>query len=335
MKQGERCSFWKMNMGDLKGEKMNKLSVFLVVAFLVSPVSALTYMGSPTSNVKQGDLLLGFDYSDSKSDVEWRAYGLKGTVKDFESDLYLGKVGLGLADGFELFGRFGLNRMDYTLSRMEYTEDIQDGFKFNSGNEFTWGAGMKATLGRKDKISWGALFQFMDITGHDRPYFDGYLIDSEIDAYEIQLAIGPSYERDNLCLYGGPFLHVIGGDVDMKSAGTALSSFDIEQSSEVGGYIGLGWQFAENSSLNVEYQLTDDAHVIGISLLNRFGAQPKSEKSMAWQRPAPMPGPQRKVDASGRVITGYRVKRDASGELATDNNGNFIFDPVYEVVKGK
>lgn len=309
---------------------MNKLLVFVVVAFLVSPVSALTYMGSPTSNVKQGELLLGFDYSDSELDVEWRGYGLKGTIKNVESDLYLGKVGLGLSDGFELFGRFGLNRMDYTLSQMEYTEDIQDGFRFSSGNEFTWGVGTKATFGRKDNLSWGALFQLMDFTGHDKTYFDGYLVDTEIDAYEIQLAIGPSYEIDNLCLYGGPFLHVIGGDVDMKSGSTTLSSFDIEQGSEVGGYVGLGWQFAENSSLNVEYQLTGDAQVIGISLLNRFGGPPKTEKPVVWQRPVPMPKPEPKVDALGRVITGYQMKRDASGELAKDKDGSFVFDPVYE-----
>jgi hypothetical protein len=336
IKQGESSSSCQNEYGGtLKGEKMNKLPVFLAVAFLVSPVSALTYMGSPTSNVKQGDLLLGFDYSDSKLDVEWRGYGLKGTIKNVESDLYLGKVGLGLSDGFELFGRFGLNRMDYTLNQMEYTEDIQDGFRFNSGNEFAWGVGMKATLGRKDNLSWGALFQFMDFTGHDRSYFDEHLIDTEIDAYEIQLAIGPSYEIYNLCLYGGPFLHVIGGDVEMKTGSTTLSSFDIEQGSEAGGYIGLGWQFAKNSSLNVEYQLTGDARAIGISLLNRFGDQSKPEKPIVWQRPIPMPKPETKVDASGRVITGYHMKRNASGDFAKDKAGNFVFDPVYEEEQGK
>jgi len=314
---------------------MKKLLMVTIGLIFAGQAWALTYIGSPTSNVKQGELLLGFDYSDSELDIEWRGYGIKGTIKNVESDLYLGKVGLGFLNGFELFGLFGLNRMDYTLSQMEYTEDIQDGFSFNSGNEFTWGVGMKATLGRKDNLSWGALFQLIDFTGHDRSYFDEYLIDTEIDAYEIQLAIGPSYEIDNLCLYGGPFVHVISGDVDMKSGRTTLSSFKIEQGSEVGGYIGLGWQFAKNSSLNVEYQLTGDAKMIGISLLNWFGAQPKTEKPVVWQRPVPMPKPEPKIDASVRVITGYRVKQDASGDLAKDKNGNFVFNPVYEEEHGK
>ena len=314
---------------------MNKLPVFIVLALLVSQASALTYMGSPTSNVKEGDLLLGFDYTDSESDIDWRANGLHGTIKDFNSDLYLGKVGLGLSDGFELFGRFGLNRTDYTLRDVEYSEDIQDGFKYHSGNEFTWGVGTKVTLGRKGNIGWGALFQYMDITGRDRTYFDGYMIDSDVDAYEIQLAVGPSYQIKDFCLYGGPFLDIIGGDVDMKSGHTTLASLDIEQGSEVGGYIGLGWQFAKNSSVSVEYQLTDDIQVIGVSLLNRFGNQPKSMKHMALQEPTSMPKSKRQVDASGRVITGYKMRRDASGNFLKDSNGNFVFDPVYEVVQGK
>jgi hypothetical protein len=103
----------------------------------------------------------------------------------------------------------------------------------------------------------------------------------------------------------------------------------------VGGYVGLGWQIAENSSLNIEYQLTGDAQVIGISLLNWFGDKSKPEKPIAWQRPVPMPRPEPKVDASGKVITGYRVRKDTSGNLAKDKNGNFIFDPVYEKTQGK
>ena len=298
---------------------MNKLPVFIVLALLVGQASALTYMGSPTSNVKEGDLLLGLDYSDSEADIDWRANGLHGTIKDYDSDLYLGKVGLGLSDGFELFGRFGLNRTDYTLRDVEYSEDIQDGFKYHSGNEFTWGVGTKVTLGRKGNIGWGALFQYMDITGRDRTY----------------LAVGPSYQIKDFCLYGGPFLDIIGGDVDMKSGHTTLASLDIEQGSEVGGYIGLGWQFAKNSSVSVEYQLTDDIQVIGVSLLNRFGNQPKSMKHMALQEPTSMPKSKRQVDASGRVITGYKMRRDASGNFLKDSNGNFVFDPVYEVVQGK
>jgi len=40
--------------------------------------------------------------------------------------------------------------------------------------------------------------------------------------------------------------------------------------------------------------------------------------------------PKVEVTASERQIRGYKLKRDASGEPAKDENGNFIFIPVYE-----
>ena len=40
--------------------------------------------------------------------------------------------------------------------------------------------------------------------------------------------------------------------------------------------------------------------------------------------------PESEVDASDRVIKGYKIKKDASGEIIKDENGNFIFIPVYE-----
>ena len=36
------------------------------------------------------------------------------------------------------------------------------------------------------------------------------------------------------------------------------------------------------------------------------------------------------VDASGRVIKGYRLQRDTSGNFVTDAQGGFVFIPVYE-----
>jgi hypothetical protein len=40
--------------------------------------------------------------------------------------------------------------------------------------------------------------------------------------------------------------------------------------------------------------------------------------------------PESEVDASDRVIKGYKIKKDASGEIIKDENGNFIFIPIYE-----
>jgi len=73
-----------------------------------------------------------------------------------------------------------------------------------------------------------------------------------------------------------------------------------------------------------------DADRIGISLAHKFGGLPKPEKRPVTQRLTPIPKPKSEVDTSSRIIKGYRVKRDASGEIAKDKDGKFIFIPVYE-----
>lgn len=230
---------------------MKRVIIITVVVLFASPVWALTYMGPPTSDVKQGDLLLGFDYSDSETDIDVSGYGLNGTFEDVESDLYMGKVGIGLFNGFEIFGRFGSSEI----------EDL--------GNEFAWGLGTKATLGRKDALSWGALFQLTALTAKDTENLFGFLLNGEMNVYEFQVALGPRYDIDWLYVYGGPFFHFIEGDIDLEILGYT-ASFDIEQESEFGGYIGLGWQIAEKSSLSVEYQSTGNAETIGVGLIHRF-----------------------------------------------------------------
>jgi len=288
---------------------MRRVIIITIVALSAGPLWALTYMGPPTSNVKEGDFILGFEYSDSKTDIEWSGYGDRGTIKNVESDLYLGKVGLGIADGFEFFGRFG-------------TSEIE-----NAGSEFAWGLGTKVTLGQKDNICWGALFQFMSLYAEDTQNIGGYLLDGDLDVQEFQFAVGPTYNINELSVYGGPFLHFIEGDADLNVVGSTYP-YDIEQESEFGGYIGIGWQISEVSRLNVEYQSTDDAQVIGISLFNRFSGPSTPEKRTALQRPMP----KIHTDAFGQAIDGtaYTVKRDASGKIIKDENGNFVFFPIDE-----
>jgi len=229
---------------------MRRVIILTIVGLFASPVWALTQMGPPTSNIKQGHLFLGFDYSNSETDIGVSGYGLDGTFEDVGSDLYMGKVGIGIFNGFELFGRFGISEI----------EDL--------GNEFAVGFGMKVTLGRKDALSWGALFQVTATTANDTENIFGYMLNGEMNISEIQLAFGPRYDIGGLYVYGGPFFHFIEGDVDLDFLGYT-ASFDIEQESEFGGYVGLGLQIT-NSTLNVEYQSTGNAEAIGVGLKHMF-----------------------------------------------------------------
>ncbi len=231
---------------------MKRIVITIVVLF-GSPVWALTYMGPPASNVKQGELLLGFDYSNGKLDAEFKGNGVKGALRHVDNDLYLGKAGLVLSDGFEVFGRFGVSEIE------------------ELGNEFAWGAGTKATFGEKGNVSWGALFQFMSLSADGPGYIGNYFLNGDYKVYEYQFAIGPTFDHGGSSVYFGPFFHFLDGDVDLDSFG----SMDIEQESEFGVYVGVLWEIAGNSSLSIEFQGTDDAEMVAISLLHRFSGPSK------------------------------------------------------------
>ena len=221
--------------------------VIITIAVLFgSPAWALTFMGPPASDVKQGELFLGFDYSNSEVDFEFRGNTQNGVLANVDRDLYLGRAGIGLIDGLEVFGRFGVGEI----------EDL--------GNESVWGFGSRVTFIEKDDISWGALFQLMSLSADETGNLGGGTLDGDFDVYEYQFAIGPTFDNT---VYFGPFVHFIEGDADLAGAG----SVDIEQESEFGLYIGVMWELGNETSLNIEFQGTDDAKMGGISLIHKFG----------------------------------------------------------------
>lgn len=243
-------------------KRMLMLGVVLMVAGLwTSAALALTPMGPPMASLKQGQSSLGFDFSYSETDVEVSGLGISETLDDVESFTYLANLSYGIADNWEAFIRLG-------LAEAEFEE-------FKGSSEFAYGFGTKVTLGKQDALTWGGLFQMTwaksddSLTGH-LPGYGIVTADLEIDFYEIQIAVGPTYElNDTTSIYGGPFLHFIDGDLDVSVLGVT-GSLDVEQESEFGGFVGTQFDLAENTSCCVEYQLTNDAWAICTGIVWRF-----------------------------------------------------------------
>lgn len=232
----------------------------VVACLLSSSALALTPLGPPVATLDWGKMSLGFDFSDSKSDIKVTGLGLSGTLEDVESQLYFAKLGLGLLDNWEMFVRLGT------------ADHESEGYQGSSG--FAYGWGTKVTLLKGDPVSWGTIFQMTwsessDTLTEDVPPFGTIDADFDIDIIEIQIAIGPTYRKDNFILYGGPFLHLIDGELDVSVLG-ATGSFDLKQKSEFGGYIGAMFDLAESSSLFFEYQNTGDASAIAGGIVWRF-----------------------------------------------------------------
>lgn len=224
-----------------------------IILLSVNPVWALTFMGPATSDLKQNQTRIGFDYSTGEYDIDVSGPLLPGTVtlRDIDNDAFFGLVSAAPFDKAELFIRLG----------MAETAD--------SGNEFAWGAGFKATVFDSSPAPWGVLFQITHVEGDDSYIDSGSAVTEDFDLYEMQIAVGPSYREGNVCIYGGPFLHFVNGDLDLRYAGQKFS-YDVEEESVFGGYIGLSAEIAESVSLAVEGQFTGGASAFAIGATLKF-----------------------------------------------------------------
>ena len=239
---------------------MKKLVMAIMVLCAAGQALALTPLGPPRAGLKRGQRDLGFVFANSEMDLEVSGYGLSYTATDIDWKTYLAKLGYGLSDECEIYSLLGFTKCS--------TDD------FNGSTEFAWGFGSKFTLAKNDSVSWGGLFQLCSMSSEDSATtevpIDGYTSASvDVQMFDIQIAFGPTYKQEAFSIYGGPFLHFVDGDLDIKANGDS-ASVDIEQKSEFGGYIGAQFDLAETSSLFVEYQMTGDASAIAGGFVWRF-----------------------------------------------------------------
>lgn len=224
--------------------------------FVVSPCLALTPMGPPMAQLKQGEAALGTGYAYSDSDLEVSGYGVDIDIDNVKLQTLLATIRYGLAtERMEVFARIGASDIDTK--------------GFHSGTKFAGGFGAKVTTNLQRDLSWGILAQIMWYQGDDDWTIGGYSGRAEIDAYEAQIATGPCWRSEDLCIYAGPFLHVLDGDLDIKIAGTRLS-FDIDEGSAFGGYVGVETLLRPDLPITAELQVTSDAWLITAGVMYKI-----------------------------------------------------------------
>lgn len=232
---------------------MKKLTLVTVVVVLsYGTTFALTPMGPPVATLEKGQITVGGAYSWSETDIELEYRGLEVGVNYVQLQTTLANIHYGIVeDRWEVYAALGVAEINER--------------DFKGGWDFAGGIGTKITTNLDRTLSWGALCQALWFQGEDDWTVAGYSGKTDIDAYEIQIAAGPSYKADTFCVYGGPFVHIIRGHADLKQAGSTVS-FDIEEDGVVGGYIGGNVQIAENVTANIEFQVTQDAVGFGAGL---------------------------------------------------------------------
>jgi opacity protein-like surface antigen len=225
-----------------------------VVMMSCSAVFALDPMGPPVADLRQGQLKQRIEYSYSTMAIKlhegkWVEYfdGLFNdsgqatpfTLKDFKMNQAYFNLGFGLTDNVDAFLRLGSTTTVFGDSIW------QDAEKFD---------------GELNASHWST----PDIV--------------EISMAQVQIAVGPTYElNDNVSIYGGPFWHFIIGDLDVEvneAIGASILnsqfSWDIDDSSTFGAFVGTKIDINENTSFNIEYQHTSDSDAVVAGFLWRF-----------------------------------------------------------------
>jgi hypothetical protein len=248
--------------------KMLVVSVLLSVLVCASAL-ALTPLGTPTASLKTGQFRLGFDFATGEQDIEadW-GDGYKETWKDVQTNFYAANIGYGICDDWEIFTRLGTANVDfddYEVDGVSY-----DDYDFGGDYGFMFGFGTKVTFAKTGNLNLGALVQIHWINSEeswswmeDTTSFEST---EEIDMYEIQVAVGPTWKvNEALSIYGGPFFYFLSGDDDwdysVDGVPTDSDSADLEEESSFGGYVGAQYDLNTNASIYAEYQLTNDAWV--------------------------------------------------------------------------
>lgn len=248
--------------------KTVKMVVLVGLVLAAGRLYAISPIGPAASTLEQGQVELGFDYTQSEIDdlpfdftVEVFGLEVRETIPMSEDiDAWFVKLGYGLVDRGDIFFRLGSTDTEF------------------GGTGFAWGLGGRATLGETDRLDWGMLgqvtwFSYEDAGTFYDETFGMVYYRGDLSFLVAQVALGPVYKGDGFLVYGGPFLSWFRADGDMTLSdvlGSFTADLEGESDVEVGAYVGLAVDVKPNFSINTEYQLADHYRALVLGLAWRF-----------------------------------------------------------------
>jgi hypothetical protein len=218
-------------------------------------------------------------------------------VDKLKSAMIFGQINYGVFDQWDIYLVLGGSNAQSDVknnsnTRGSTTTYIGAGEQFDvdSSLGFAWGLGTRVTFAENADVSWGAVGQ---VTWYDpassgstwnNPGASNESLNADIDMQymELLIATGPTFNLDSWWIYGGPFLYLVDGDMDISGSyrdtsfgapfntGPISGSLDVEQKSEIGLYVGSQWLMSENSHLYSDIQFTGDSWGIGLGGLWRL-----------------------------------------------------------------
>jgi hypothetical protein len=268
------------------------LFIVVFVLFCIPSAFALDTLGPPVAQLEKGHFSAGADYSYSDIDLIGKGkstitvydfvmgrinkvitYKERQKFKDVDIQKIYTTFGYGITDDWEGFLRLG-----------GANANLQD----NGNTNFAFGFGTRLTLYKADRLEVGAIAQCSWAKSEHNSIETPYELDiiqirtyRQLSWQDTEIMIGANYKMtEYFSIYGGPFIQFTDGNLNIKRGPVPATipedeiyyhnSYDIEEVSNFGGYIGAGINITGNISYNIEYQhtVTDDA--LGMSLIWRF-----------------------------------------------------------------
>jgi len=269
--------------------KNEKIITYSLILLMTSGRSfALDPLGPPMASQKKDHGNIGLEYLYSEMDlhadnliVATPLGNLQFPSGEIESikmnKLYINLTSNLLDDNYDIFLRLGITNSSVDKSKNQ--ENLS--YIGDSDYNCALGGGFRTTFYQSNdgKVKWGMLAQLSYATfDFDNKIYSvngsDISLSATVDMLEIQFAAGPTYQvTDEISIYGGPFLHFIKGSAELRGNVSEISvqgSSDIEQTSELGGFIGLSTDLVKNTKFNIEFQHTGDAQAVGFSFIYRF-----------------------------------------------------------------
>ncbi|KPK37369.1 MAG: hypothetical protein AMJ65_14715 [Phycisphaerae bacterium SG8_4] len=254
----------------------------MVVGMFSAAAFALAPMGPPMAGLPEGQYagMGGYAYSDQNLEISGPTAGSAGEpyISDIQSDMWYGGAAYGVTDGWNIYGALGIADAEW---------DGDGSFvDFGGDSGFAFAVGVKKTIftDPDSETVWGTVFQFAQArriedkftpTGALDTWGNGHISvgaaagqnTAELDLYSIQLAAGPTVPVcEGVCVYGGPFLNFVEGDLEVKMPSTGgRSTYELEQHLEIGAYVGAQMELGDpNIRVGAEFLWTGEAWGFGI-----------------------------------------------------------------------
>jgi len=274
----------------MESKKSQLFAVIILIGVCSLPAFALPPMGPPKSMLEKNQREIDFKYAYQEMDLEldgkvselagstWVDDYTKYKIESLKSNVFLGSIGYGICDNWDAFMHFGIaDAQDEIVESLVCGGSGNRYYGFSGDYGFAWGFGTRTTFYQNDNLAWGGLFQMTWLNpGSSSVKLRGdstFSGDVDLDFWEIQIAVGPTFQLENFSIYGGPFIHFVKGDWNLKGASPSTSmksSADIREESIFGAYGGAKWDFDERTSWYTEYQATSNAWGVGTGVIYKF-----------------------------------------------------------------